>query len=476
VAVFGNQFFSDSLLRAQIRLHKGEALRKRLIQESVQAILSAYAEQGYLDAAVTPNVQVNSEAHLALVDFLITEGYQFRVDSIRITGKDKTKRHVVTRELLFKPAQIIKYSRVLKSQRQLYLTGLFESAFIRPVPASSGDTLAKDILVELKERPSSEFGVMLGYGSLEKIRGQIELTTNNLSGTARQAGIVLEANFIKQGTSVSFSDPWTFGTRWKTDIGLYFEMRQEPGYDQRLLGARLTVGRRLGLHTNLAVSFRAENTDLSHIEVYNDIGEIDPRIRTLSLSLTRDTRDNLFNARSGEYFEWTNELAGGFLSGTNTFARSIARLKLFRPWGRETVIASAIDIGLMGHLGEEEEIPLSERFYTGGPTSLRGFGYQMAGPTDIDGTPQGGNFKIVWNAVEIRRTIYKAFGLAGFVDVGNVWNEIATFRIDNLRYTAGIGLRVGSPLGLLRLDYGVNLDRRGDEPRTRLFLGIGQAI
>jgi outer membrane translocation and assembly module TamA len=130
----------------------------------------------------------------------------------------------------------------------------------------------------------------------------------------------------------------------------------------------------------------------------------------------------------------------------------------------------------MDHLGETEEIPLSERFYTGGPTTLRGFGYQMAGPRDFDGTPVGGNFKLVWNAVEIRRTIYKAFGVAGFVDIGNIWHDLSSFRIDDLRYTVGGGLRLGSPLGLLRLDCGVNVDRRGDEPRTRIFLGIGQAI
>jgi translocation and assembly module TamA len=74
----------------------------------------------------------------------------------------------------------------------------------------------------------------------------------------------------------------------------------------------------------------------------------------------------------------------------------------------------------MDSFGSDKEIPLNERFYTGGPTSLRGFGYQLVGPLASEGEPKGGKFKIVWNVLEFRRSIYKIIGGAVFVDAGNI--------------------------------------------------------
>jgi outer membrane protein insertion porin family len=476
VTIFGNRFFSDSVLRSHIKLQNGDPLLRRAIQDGVMSILSLYAENGFLDASVTPNVQVNQDVHLAVIDIVIEERSRTKIDSIRIQGLQKTKRNVVARELSFQSGEIIRYSQLLQSQRHLYLTGLFESVFVRPIPSSKGDSTTKNVLIELKEKPSSEFSIMIGYGSIEKIRSRIELTTSNLSGTARQAGTALEANFIKQGISGSFTEPWTFGTRWRTDINLFGELRQEPGYETQTLGARLTLGRRIGFHLTVAASYRFENTDITDVTALAYPKDLDPRVRSLALSITHDSRDNLFDTQSGTYIDWTNELAGSFLQGSNTFARSVVTLKFFKQIGQESIIGSAFEIGWMDFFGASEEIPLNERFYTGGPTSLRGFGYQLVGPLDERGNPLGGQFKIVWNLFELRRAIYRLLGAATFVDIGNVWTDIDAFRLRNLRPTIGIGLRLNSPIGIVRLDYGVNTDRKGTESKGKLFLGMGQAF
>jgi len=476
VTIFGNQFFADSVLRPHIKLQNGDPLLRRAIQDGVMSILSHYAENGFLDASVTPNVQVNQDVHLAVIDIVIEERSQAKIDSIRIQGLQRTRRYVATRELSFQPGEIIEYSRLLGSQRRLYLTGLFESVFVRPVTSSRDDSTAKDVLIELKEKPSSEFGIMIGYGSIEKIRGRIELTTSNLAGTARQAGTALEVNFIKQGISGSFTEPWTFGTPWRTDISLFGELRQEPGYKTQTLGARLTLGRRIGTHMTVAASYRFENTNITDVTALAHPKDLDPRVRSLSLSITHDTRDNLFDIQSGTYIDWTNELAGSFLQGSNTFARSIVTLKVFKAIGRESVVGSAFEIGWMDFFGASEEIPLNERFYTGGPTSLRGFGYQLIGPLDENGKPLGGQFKIVWNLFELRKAIYKLLGAATFVDIGNVWTDIDAFHLQDLRPSVGIGLRLNSPIGIVRLDYGVNVDRKETESQGKLFLSMGQAF
>lgn len=476
VSIFGNYFFSDAELRKLIGIRKDNPLRRPVIEDAVVILLSHYAEHGFLDASITPNVQVNDSAHLALVDFKVHEGVRSRIGSINIVGIEKTQRYVIVRELSFAVGDTIQYSELIASQRRLYLTGLFQSVFVRPAPPATAEVEEREIRIELKERMSSELAFSVGYGTIEKVRGRIELSTSNLAGTARKAGVSLEANFIEQKASVSFSEPWTFGTRWQTDLSLFGRLRQEPSYHARIIGGKLTVGHDLTENTNLSLTYRLENTSLSQVDLTAPIEEPDPRIRSLSLNFNHDTRDNLFDPSRGWYVNLTNEMAGSFLRGSNTFVKSVLTVKKFRPLGRQGVLGSALELGWMDAFGDGGEVPLSERFYTGGPTSLRGFGYQMVGPRDANDEPLGGRLKLVWNLLEVRHSIFRMIGGAAFVEFGNVWLKPDRARLSDLRVNLGAGLRINSPLGIVRIDLGVNADRQGNEPATRLFLSMGQAF
>jgi outer membrane translocation and assembly module TamA len=130
----------------------------------------------------------------------------------------------------------------------------------------------------------------------------------------------------------------------------------------------------------------------------------------------------------------------------------------------------------MDAFGESREIPLNERYFTGGPTSLRAFGYQMVGPLDAATEPLGGGFKLVCNLVEIRQSLYKMFGGVVFMEFGNVWPTAEDFRPDDLRVSLGSGLRLNSPLGIVRCDLGINVDRRPGESRSKIYISMGQAF
>jgi outer membrane protein insertion porin family len=476
ISIFNNLVFPDSVLLRQLDLKKGDPFKRNRIQSGMLSILSLYADSGYLEAAINPEIKISPESHLAMIDLTVNERQQFSIGQIRIEGLKRTQNKVVKRELLFKPGDLVRYSRLLESQRRLYMTGLFESVFIRPVASADGDSLRKEILVELKENLSSEFNISVGFSSIEKVRGRIELFTTNLAGTARQLGTSLSASFIRRAIEISFTEPRTLGSRWRTDVNLIYEYLEEPGYDLSRIGSRFTIGRALFKNSTASVTYRFENASLKNIEVSDALEDFDPRIRSLILTLVYDTRDNLFDPRSGFYLELSNEVAGTFLQGTNTFARSILRFKRFIPLGVGTVFGTSLEIGWMDYFGKSDEIPLSERFYAGGPNTLRAFDYQKVGPLDEDGDPIGGKFKLICNLAELRLPVYKMIGIAGFVDVGNVWPAIRDFRLADFRVTVGMGLRVNSPLGILRLDFGLNPDRRGDESRANIYFSMGQSF
>ncbi|NIM97358.1 MAG: outer membrane protein assembly factor BamA [candidate division Zixibacteria bacterium] len=476
MGVFGNTVFSDSMLLQKSGIKANDPFRRTRIQEATLTLLTQYANNGYLEAEVKPDVRINAETHRALIDFNIDEKDRFAIAEVRMEGLNKTRPRVVKRELLFRPGQVIRYSRLLESQRRLYLTGLFQSVFIRPQPPASGDSAKKDILIELQESDFTEFNVAAGYGSVEKVRGRIEVFNSNLAGTALKAGLTLRASFIGRGLEASFTEPWTLGLRWKTDLNFLLEYLEEPAFNLTRRGGRLVVGRGFGKRSSASLAYRYEDADLSDVQVSTIPEDIETNLRTLTLSLIYDTRDNLFNSTGGTYAEWRNELAGSFLSGTDTFVRSTARLKYFYRLRRSTIIATALDIGWMDFFGTSKDIPLNERFYAGGPNSLRGFGYQLAGPLDAEGDPIGGRLKVVWNLLEIRQAVYRMIGLAIFADLGNVWTQPEDFRIGDIRTSAGLGLRANTPIGIVRLDYGINLQPKKGELRQRLYFSMGQAF
>lgn len=476
VTVLGNTVFADSLLLQRIGIAVDDPFMRTRLQEAALSLLTLYANQGYLEAEVVPDVRVNPETHRALIDFVIRERQQFTIAEIRMDGLKKTKPQVIRRELLFRPGEVIRYSRLLESQRRLYLTGLFGSVFVRPQAAVSGDSTKKDILIELQESESIEFNVAAGYGSVEKARGRIEFFNTNWEGTARKFGLATKASFISRSIEGSFTEPWTLGVPWRTDVNLLVEYLEEPGYNLNRIGARLVVGRGFGKRSTASVTYRHERAELSHVEVSPVPEDLESNLRSLTLSLIYDTRDNLFNSTRGVYAEWKNEMAGSFLSGTDTFVRSVGRFKFFHRLRGSTIVGTALEVGWMDVFGGSKNIPLNERFYAGGPNSLRGFGYQLVGPLDGDGDPTGGRLKVVWNLVEIRQSVYKMIGLALFADVGNVWSEPEGSHFSDLRTSSGVGLRANTPVGMVRLDFSVNLEPKEGESDTKLYFNMGQAF
>ncbi len=475
IRFFGNRFFADSTLRKQVKLKKGGPYLKNQVQNATISILSLYADSGFLNASINPKTNINSSALVADIDFNITEGHRCTIDSIAIEGLEKTHANVVTRELEFKKGQVVRYQRLLDSQRQLYMTGLFQSVFVHPKPDTSEST-GKVILVELKERKSSEFNIAAGYGSVVKVKGRIQLMTDNLAGTGRKLGGELHANFIQRGATVSFSEPWTFGTRWQTDINLLYEYLLEPSYNLLSYGGALQVGRRIGKHTSISFILQIINGNISHVEVIDTLPSFKPKTRSITARYIYDTRDNLFNPLRGVYGEVSQEVNGGVLGGGNNFLRTDIVGKWFHKLSNRLVLASGIQIGVIEPFGSTPDIALSDRFYTGGPTSIRSLDYHKAGPLDPNGEPLGGRFLIVWHLAELRVYIWKWIGMAAFVDVGNVWSRVNDISMTHLPVAVGPGLRINSPVGTLRLDWGFNPDRQPGQPKSKLYFGMGQAF
>lgn len=476
IAIFGNKAFSDSVLMTFVPFKAGQPLRDYDVSDGTLAMLTHYADHGYLEALVTPEIRVDSLEHLAQVDYFIKENAQYFIDSTLFVGLTKTRLKVVQREMVFKRGQIVNYSKLLKSQRNLYLTGLFQSSFVKPIPPLSGKPGMKDIQFELMENKSREYNFSIGYSNVEQGRIGMALYNTNWRGTAQKLGLAVKLSFIQAGVEASFSEPWTFDTRWKTDLALGIDYLKDPAYDQKTIGGRISIGRELLHKITTNLTYRHQNVELSNVKVEDQSAEIRSQIRSLKLTFTHDTRNNLFNPTAGEYVEQSTETAGLFRAAAESFTRVKLIARYLKTITRGTVIGSGFELGVMSSPRGFDSIVLSERMYAGGPSSIRGLKYKGAGPLDENGLALGGGFMGVWNIVEIRQSIYKILGGVVFLDAGNVWRVASDASISSVRVTPGLGIRLDTALGLFRVDYGFNIKPRLGEPSEVLSFSVGQAF
>jgi len=220
----------------------------------------------FLDGEVVPEIRISDEHHRALIDFQITEHEQFSIRDIVIQGLEITKKKIILRDLTFKSGEIVGYSKLLASQRALYLTGLFESVFIRPVTIDSLSS-QKDIQIDIKEKIPGEFNLGLGYGSLDKARVFAELLHSNLWGTAQKVSLNGKLSTIANKIEASYTEPWTFGIKLKTDVNIFDTFNEEPGYDILQYGAKIIVGKSFTEHSSASLACRYEKVRFSNVKV-----------------------------------------------------------------------------------------------------------------------------------------------------------------------------------------------------------------
>jgi outer membrane protein assembly factor BamA len=195
------------------------------------------------------------------------------------------------------------------------------------------------------------------------------------------------------------------------------------------------------------------------------------------LSPIYDARDDIFNPTQGLFVRGELGAALKALGSEVEFLRSLFSGSYQQPLFGRTVWISTLRLGLMGWPGSDRYIPLSERFYAGGPNTVRGFPYDRLGPLDPKtGLPLGGEALVILNQ-ELRFPLYGDLGASLFIDVGNVFLTVDTMFDDfNLRRTAGVGLHYHTPVGPVRMEYGWVLDREEGEGIGEFYLSIGNSF
>ncbi len=482
ITISGNRALGEGELLGKMRTRVGAPFQPPQVREDILDLMRLYAEYGYLEADVRPDIRIDSSQRLAAIRFTVEEKNRFRIGRIRLEGYEKTRPRVIQREITFQPGEIVRYSRLVETQQLLFRTGLFQSVFVTPVPPASGEPDLKDILVEVKESQSTEINASVGYSSVGKLGANAELKSSNIAGLALRAGLDGGIDFQKWGVGASFTEPRLFGTRIRTDLNLRFEQLKEPGYDLTHIVSDLQLSRLLGARSQASLGYKYERAAISRARIEPLPTDLDSDLHSLVLAYALDTRNDLLNPTRGFYADWRNELGQDLPLADpasvrfNPYLRSTGSARGYFPLSPSTVLASALSAGWLTHLATEEVFPLNQRFYTGGPNTLRGYDYQQVGPQDINGTPLGGSLMVVWNVFELRQVLFRILSAAIFLDAGGVWPRLQDFSLSDVRIGFGAGLRLNTPIGVVRLDGALKAERREGESPGAVYLSVGQTF
>lgn len=504
IALDGASYFSKDQVLDKLGIHPGERFRQQLVNRAQGEIKKMYRNIGFLDISVTTTTELSKEKRACEISFLIEENERYRINNVVIEGLEKTEPNIVERELGFTRNEYINLQVLAQSRRNLYQTGLFKSVSIKPGTTPDSVLNEKDIIITVQEDDPGSIDVSLGFGTIEKVRASSELSYQNILGKAYHASIGGKASSVERKVESSITDPWVFNIPWGASISGEVGRVNQPSYAFSFLGGTLTFYKDLLHRSRFAVSGSYETGKLDELrigilddsvttgrtyELEEILKGLDVSVQRTSgrVSLLHDTRDNLFSPVSGYYLDCSSEFIYGVakvsylglqvLRAVNRFARSEVVFNYYQSLNGSTTLASALSVGIINNFTKRElTFLLDDLYYAGGPNALRGFAYQRVGPLAENGNPLGGELRLVWNLLEIRRRLFWIVGAVAFFDLGNVWSRPEDFTFRHLRYSPGIGLRLETPIGIGRLDYGFNPWPKPGEKHGQLWVSLGHAF
>jgi translocation and assembly module TamA len=467
-------------------------------------LLSAMQEQGYAFAQVDPPVAYEAaDAPVLDLSFHVAAGVKVRIGVIHVEGLKRVHESLVRRRLLLHSGDLYRPSAIEASRRDLLGMNIFGQVSVE-VGSKPDESGGVPITFKLRERLRHAITVNAAYSSDLGGSGGVTWTDRNVFGNAEQLSVA--ATLTNLGGSDTTGTGYDTGVKYlipdflHRDQSLQFALsaikQQLQAYDQKAQTASVTLSRKLS--SVWTVSAGLSTTDETILQVINatetpkgsGIFVPDPATTfnyTLIAAPFKVVYDStnlptlLEDPRHGfrASLSLTPTLAIGHPNSTfliSTLAVStyfdLNNLLPIAP-GRSVLAARAL-AGVAEGAGELS-LPPDQRFYAGGTSTIRGYGYQLVGPmfphTD---NPTGGT-AITTGGLEFRQRLYTNWGVVGFVDAGQVSASLKPLP-DDIRVGTGAGVRYYTPIGPIRFDIAVPVGRRQGEDSFEVYIGLGQAF
>jgi outer membrane protein insertion porin family len=471
VKITGVTLLPEKEVERQVRLKTGDVFSVSRVRDSVAAIGNLYSTIGRASADVNPRRDQLPALNQINLTFEITEGPEVYVERINISGNVRSEDKILRRELPLHEGDLYTLQNKERARQRLVNLGYFETVNVDTQPGSDKTKIIVNVVVV--ERATGIFSIGGGYSSVDQLVGTIDLAQRNFLGRGWEVAIRIRAGAVTQQGTISFTDPWLFDRPLSGGFDIYKSIRDYQDYTYDTTGLNLRMSHPFAEYWRWLTSYRLSQDivkNLSDTAPPDLVAQKGTTITSsIGLSLTRDSRDIIAApSKGGQTVIGVNFAGLGFDS---KFFKATFLQTYFKSIWFGHILATRFEGGYGDGWGGQD-LPIWERFYLGGPNTLRAFKYQSVSPVDDSGFKTGGTSEILAN---VEYVIPLPFGLrlAFFFDIGNVYGFGTPFDLTDLRYGPGAGIRWQSPFGPIRVDYGLNIDRRPGEGPGAFQFSVG---
>lgn len=471
IVVSGNSVLPESEIRRQLLLRAGDVFSRGKLRDSLRQIADLYSSVGRASADVVPRTEQNQATATVNVTLDINEGPEVYVERINISGNVRSQDKILRREIPFVEGDLFTLQKLQRARQRLVNLGYFETVNITTQPGADRTRIV--VNVEVTERPTGLFSVGAGFSSVDALVGTIDLSQRNFMGRGWELTLRLRLGANVQQGIISFTEPWLFDRPLAAGFDLFRTQRVYDEFDYATTGGNLRLSRPFAEYWRWSTSYRLTYDEVSDVDDDADDELKDEEGGTITSAvsggLTRDTRDNVFAPTRGSLLSLRSDVAG--LGGDARFVKLVGSYGHFLPIWFGHILATRGEAGWATGWGGED-VPIFERYFLGGPNSLRGWKYRQVSPEDDEGDPIGGTGMLLGNVEYVVPLPYN-LRLAAFFDIGNVYGKGVKFDPTDVRYDAGAGFRWLSPFGPIRVDYGWKLCCRGGKDAGVFHFAVG---
>lgn len=489
VNVSGDILTTREELLSKMELKPGMIYSRELQDKDSKKLGDLYGDQAYAFASVFPNIDTNESAKEANINYAIRKGYKVLIERIDIEGNLSTRDKVIRRELRIKENSPYRKTDLDKSRARLYQLGYFEEVNFSTPRGSQNDRVI--VKIEVVEKSTGNFSIGAGFSSLEKFIFNAAIQKENLFGYGYGVGLATNISKLRQEFSFNFYDRYFLDTKWITSLTFNrFTSQLNRDFDRESIGGKITFGRELIPNLDVNLGYSIEDITISNFssQVPGFFQQnADGLTSSVISSIIYDVRNNRLSTTKGMYHAVSSEYAGDVLGGSNEFWKMKAESRMYFSLPLNLVFKAR---GVFGYINSLDDtgIPLFERFFLGGISSLRGYDSYTVGPklnipggrTGNDNTFVYGGNRMFFSNVELEYPIIKkqglGFNLVAFFDSGQSFSENESFSIADFRSNYGFGFRWLSPFGPLRFEWGIPINKREEDSSSVFNFSIGQAF
>ncbi len=459
----------------KLNIKKKDYYDREAVAKDIEYLTRVANNDGYAYAEIAPRVDTKDAEQKVDITYGIKKGSLVYFNRINITGNTKTRDKVIRRQLDFTEGDLYNSDKLKNSYARLNKMRYFEE--VNFDTAKGPEANLTDININVKERPTGIFSVGAGYSAQDGAMLMAQVSQQNLFGRGQVLSLSGGIGTVNSSIDLSFTEPYLFDMPLWMKTDLWSMNRQYDTYNLNTKGIGATFGYPIWPTVSGYLGYRLALNDIKDVlptaaqTIKDQAGQATSS--GVIMALAKDTTDDPIFATSGSRNRGDINITGIIFGGDNDYVKyNYATSWFFRvpPFGEDLVFSPRGRIGYI-QSAQDKPIPVYERYSVGGINSVRGL--KDIGPRDpVTGDLIGGTTMLVFN-FEFIFPILKNAGMKGvvFFDAGNAWNY--GYYLNDLRKTAGAGIRWYSPLGPLRLEWGYILDRQPGEPAYRWDFSMG---